>query len=172
MTGLRYDVLDSPVGTLLAATSEFGLAWLGYERPGHDSVPALDALTDGPLERAPAALTDVRRQLDEYFTGRRRAFDLPLDWSLGPPGFAGQALKVVASIAYGETLTYGEVAAEAGSPGAARAVGNAMRANVMAIVVPCHRVVHAGGGIGGYMGGEANGLSIKRHLLALEGLPF
>ena len=165
-----YDVLHSPIGPLLAAATPLGLAWLQYLRPGRDGLPELAERLGALPERKPPVLKEVRAQLREYFAGRRRSFDLPLDWSLSPGGFVGQALKITATIPWGETLTYGEVAAEAGSPGAARAVGNAMRANVMAIVVPCHRVVAAGGRIGGYMGGEANGLSIKRHLLELEGV--
>ena len=166
---LAYDLIDSPVGPLLAAVSPLGLAWLTYVTPSRpDPVLELEARLDTPAERHAGAVADVRTQLDEYFAGTRQAFDLPLDWSLAPAGFLGQALKVTATIPYGTTMSYGEVAMEAGSPGASRAVGNAMRSNAIAIVVPCHRVLAAGGRIGGYMGGEANGLSFKRHLLDLE----
>lgn len=170
MTGAcRYAWIDSPIGPLLAATTGSGLAWLSYVTPGGGDPVAELAHHSGtaPVEDR-KALRDVQAQLAEYFAGGRRTFEFPLDLSLGPGGFAAQALKVTATIPYGETMSYGEVAAEAGSPGAARAVGNAMRANSIAIVVPCHRVLAAGGRIGGYMGGEANGLSIKRHLLDLE----
>jgi methylated-DNA-[protein]-cysteine S-methyltransferase len=170
MTGAcRYAWLDSPIGPLLAATLGSGLAWLSYVTPGRgDPVGELGHRAGtAPVEDA-RALREVAGQLGEYFDGGRREFAFPLDWSVGPTGFAAQALKVTATIPYGEAMSYGEVAAEAGSPGAARAVGNAMRANAIAIVVPCHRVLAAGGRIGGYMGGEANGLSIKRHLLDLE----
>jgi len=172
MTGAcRYATIDSPIGPLLAATTGSGLAWLGYVTPGRPRGVADLAHRVGamPVED-PVALRDVEAQLADYFAGGRRMFDFALDLSLGPGGFAAQALKVTATIPYGETMSYGEVAAEAGSPGAARAVGNAMRANSIAIVVPCHRVLAAGGRIGGYMGGEASGLSVKRHLLALEGV--
>lgn len=174
MTGTcAYDRFDSPVGPLLAATSPLGLVWLTCLTPGRpDPLAELEARLGGSPRRDPAALSDVRTQLQEYFAGERLGFELPLDWSLGPSGFLGQALKVTATIPWGETLTYGQVAAEAGSPGASRAVGNAMRSNAIAIVVPCHRVLAAGGRIGGYMGGEANGLSIKRHLLNLEGCDY
>lgn len=170
MTGAcRYAWLDSPIGPLLAATLGSGLAWLSYVRPGNsDAVAELGHCVGSLPVEDPNALRDIEAQLVEYFDATRRDFDFPLDWSLGPTGFAAQALKVTATIPYGETMSYGEVAAEAGSPGAARAVGNAMRANSIAIVVPCHRVLAAGGRIGGYMGGEASGLSIKRHLLDLE----
>lgn len=170
MTGAcRYAWIDSPIGPLLAASLGSGLAWLTYATPGRGDAVAELAHHAGatPVEDG-AALREVAGQLGEYFAGGRRAFDFPLDWSLGPRGFMAQALKVTASIPYGETMSYGEVAAEAGSPGAARAVGNAMRSNSIAIVVPCHRVLAAGGRIGGYMGGEVNGLSIKRTLLDLE----
>lgn len=174
MTGTcAYDLFDSPVGPLLAATSPLGLTWLTYVTPARpEPLAELEARLGGLPRREPAALADVRTQLEEYFTGTRTTFDLPLDWSLGPAGFLGQALKVTSTIAYGTTMSYGEVAMEAGSPGASRAVGNAMRSNALAIVVPCHRVLAAGGRIGGYMGGEASGLSIKRHLLELEGCAY
>lgn len=168
-----YDVIDSPVGPLLAAVTPLGLARLTYATPARPHLVDDLAHTVGFLpERDPKALHDVRTQLEEYFAGARRAFDLPLDWSMAPGGFMGQALKVTATIPWGETMSYGEVAAEAGSPGAARAVGTAMRCNSLAIVIPCHRVLAAGGRIGGYMGGEANGLTIKRHLLDLEGCAY
>lgn len=174
MTGsCAYDRFDSPVGPLLAATTPLGLVSLRYLTPARRSpLEELSGLLGFVPDHDPGALAAVRSQLDEYFAGRRRTFDLPLDWSLAPGGFAGQALKVTATIPWGESMSYGEVAAEAGSPGAARAVGNAMRSNAIAIVVPCHRVVAAGGRIGGYMGGETDGLSIKRLLLDLEGCAY
>lgn len=170
MTGTcAYDLFESPVGPLLAAVSPLGLTWLSYVTPSRpEPLGELEHRLGQLPRRDPAALAAVRAQLDEYFTGERTAFDLPLDWSLAPGGFLAQALKVTATIPYGTTMSYGEVAMEAGSPGASRAVGNAMRSNAIAIVVPCHRVLAAGGRIGGYMGGETNGLSFKRHLLDLE----
>lgn len=174
MTGTcAYDQFDSPVGPLLAAVSPLGLTWLTYVTPTRpDPLAELHARLGHLPRRDPGALADVRTQIHEYFDGGRTTFDVPLDWSLGPSGFLAQALKVTATIDYGTTMSYGEVAAEAGSPGASRAVGNAMRANAIAIVVPCHRVLAAGGRIGGYMGGEANGLSIKQRLLDLEGCVY
>jgi methylated-DNA-[protein]-cysteine S-methyltransferase len=113
---------------------------------------------------APAALDPVKRELEEYFAGSRRRFDLPLDWSLITP-FAKRVLRKTAAIPYGGHLSYAEVAAEAGSPRGARAAGNALGSNPIPIVIPCHRVLHSGGGLGGYGGG----LERKRYLLELEG---
>jgi methylated-DNA-[protein]-cysteine S-methyltransferase len=150
-----YRRLDSPAGPLLAAASSRGLMMLAY-RDEHDD--------DGPAEDGDASLLDpVQRQLDEYFAGTRREFDLPLDWAL-VRGFARAVLEATARIPYGETRTYGEIAAEAGSPRAFRATGNALGSNPIAIVIPCHRVVASGGRIGGYGGG----LDRKRLLLGLE----
>jgi methylated-DNA-[protein]-cysteine S-methyltransferase len=107
----------------------------------------------------------VRRQLDEYFAGRRTAFDVPIDWRL-VRGFAGAVLAATARIPFGAVSSYREIATDAGSPNAYRAAGNALGSNPVPIVVPCHRVLHAGGGLGGYTGG----LDRKRFLLKLEGL--
>jgi methylated-DNA-[protein]-cysteine S-methyltransferase len=106
----------------------------------------------------------VRRELDEYFGGRRRAFELALDWSLVGP-FGRRVLRVTSEIPYGGVLSYAEVAADAGSPRGYRATGNALGANPIPIVVPCHRVLRSGGSLGGYGGG----LERKRFLLELEG---
>jgi methylated-DNA-[protein]-cysteine S-methyltransferase len=115
---------------------------------------------------APARLDDIRRELDEYFEHRRTTFDLPLDWALVSP-FGRKVLRATANIPFGEVSTYAKVAAEAGSPKATRAAGNALGANPMPIVVPCHRVLHTGGkGIGNYTGGVHR----KEALLRLEGV--
>lgn len=150
---LVYRRIASPAGPLLAASSSRGLMMLAYR--DDDAAPE-----DGDA----AALDPVRRQLDEYFAGTRRAFDLPLDWTL-VGGFARAVLEATARIPYGETRTYAQIAAEAGSPRAFRATGNALGSNPLAIVIPCHRVVGSGGRIGGYGGG----LGRKRLLLDLEG---
>jgi methylated-DNA-[protein]-cysteine S-methyltransferase len=107
----------------------------------------------------------VRRQLDEYFAGARRGFDVPIDWRL-VRGFAADVLRATARIPFGAVASYRAVATEAGSPSAYRAAGNALGSNPVPIVVPCHRVLHAGGGLGGYTGG----LDRKRYLLTLEGV--
>jgi methylated-DNA-[protein]-cysteine S-methyltransferase len=114
---------------------------------------------------APARLDPVRRQLDEYFAGRRRRFEVPIDWSR-LRGYAREVLRRTAEIPYGQASSYAEIAARAGSPRGWRAAGNALGANPMPIVVPCHRVLASSGGIGGYTGG----LDRKRFLLALEGV--
>ena len=106
----------------------------------------------------------MRRELEEYFDGRRRQFELPLDWTLVGP-FGRRVLGVTSEIPYGGVLSYAEVAAEAGSPRGSRAAGNALGANPIPIVVPCHRVLRSGGALGGYGGG----LERKRFLLELEG---
>ena len=166
---VSYARVDSPVGTLVAATTERGLACLSYE--DHDG--GLDAVLDRLAAKlsprileAPARLDDVRRELDEYFEHRRTTFDLPIDWSLVSP-FGRKVLAATASIPFGEISTYAKVAAEAGNPKASRAAGNALGANPMPIVVPCHRVLHTGGkGIGNYTGGVHR----KEALLRLEGV--
>ena len=122
-----------------------------------------DVVSPRVLE-APERLDDVRRQLDDYFEGRRREFDLPLDWRL-TKGFQGKAIHQIARIPYGKTISYGELAARAGNPRAFRAAGTACGANPLPPIVPCHRVLPAGGGVGNYGGGP----EMKRALLELEG---
>jgi methylated-DNA-[protein]-cysteine S-methyltransferase len=166
---VTYARVDSPVGTLVAAATARGLACLSYE--DHDG--GLDAVLDRLAAKlsprileAPARLDDVRRELDEYFEHRRTAFDLPIDWSLVSP-FGRRVLSATAAIPFGEVSTYARVAAEAGNPKASRAAGNALGANPMPIVLPCHRVLHTGGkGIGSYTGGVHR----KEALLRLEGV--
>jgi methylated-DNA-[protein]-cysteine S-methyltransferase len=163
-----YAFVDSPVGRLLAASTERGLACLGYEDLHGGADPLLERLASELSPRvlhSPARLDGVRRELDEYFDGRRTAFDLPLDFALSKP-FARRILDVTARIPFGSTSTYGEVAAEAGSPGGARAAGGALGSNPIPIVVPCHRVLARNGTLHGYTGG----LERKRHLLELEGV--
>jgi methylated-DNA-[protein]-cysteine S-methyltransferase len=165
---VAYAFVDSPVGTLVAARTERGLACLAYEDLGGGADPLLERLAIEVSPRvlhAPARLDDVRRELDEYFAGSRTAFDLPLDFALMKP-FARKILAVTARIPFGVTSTYGEVAAEAGSPGAARAAGGALGSNPIPIVVPCHRVVARNGTLHGYTGG----LHRKQRLLELEGV--
>ena len=149
-----YRRITSPAGPLLAAASSRGLMMLAYR--DHDEEP--------PGDGDPTVLDPLRRQLQEYFAGARREFDLPLDWTL-VGGFARAVLEATARIPYGETRTYAQIAAEAGSPRAFRAAGNALGSNPIAIVIPCHRVVASGGRLGGYGGG----LDRKRLLLDLEG---
>lgn len=161
LVDVRYAVHDSPVGLLLVAATSTGLVRLDFR--GED---ALDDVAEAVSPRIlEGALDRERRELDEYFAGRRRTFEVPVDWSI-LRGFTRKVLRQTARLGYGETASYGEVARRAGSPRAARAAGNALGSNPVAIVVPCHRVLHADGGLGGYGGG----LDRKRYLLDLEGL--
>jgi methylated-DNA-[protein]-cysteine S-methyltransferase len=137
---------------------------------GPDGLVHVDLWADPsqPSEGRSAEADAVARQFEQYFRGRRRAFDVRLDWSeLG--GFRLQVLRTLAEVPYGTTLSYGELAERAGSPRAYRAVGSTMASNPLGIVVPCHRVVAAGGRIGGF-GGGIHGIELKRALLALEGV--
>lgn len=159
-----YRTVASPFGDLLLAATPRGLVRVAFAREGHADVLARLALEVSPrILAAPARLDTAARQLNEYFAGRRHAFDLPLDLALAR-GFRRRVLERLRAIAYGATATYGEVAAAAGSPAAVRAAGSACATNPLPLVVPCHRVVRSDGSIGAYLGGTAT----KRALLALE----
>lgn len=162
---VAYGTYESPLGTLTVMVTPRGLVRLSY--PGETIQDQLQELADRVSPRileAPERTDDVRRQLDAYFAGRRQAFDVPIDWRL-VRGFTGDVLRATARIPFGGVSSYREIAAAAGSPNAYRAAGNALGSNPVPIVVPCHRVLHAGGGLGGYTGG----LERKRYLLQLEG---
>jgi methylated-DNA-[protein]-cysteine S-methyltransferase len=159
-----YRIIDSPVGPLLLAATEQGLIRVAYATEGHDTV--LQTLADKVSPRvlsAPGRLETAARELDEYFAGRRRTFDLPLDWRLSA-GFRRTVLSHLPEISYGATASYSAVAQLAGSPRAVRAVGTACATNPLPVIVPCHRVVRADGGMGNYLGGT----EAKRTLLTLE----
>lgn len=162
---IAYTVTDSPVGKLLLAATERGLLRLAYaDDEQQDAVlEDLAARVSPRVLAAPARLDEPRRELEQYFDGRRRGFEVPLDWRLVGP-FGRRVLEAAAAIPYGGVSTYAEVAVAAGSPRGARATGNALGANPLPIVLPCHRVLRSGGGLGGYTGG----LDKKRKLLALE----
>lgn len=161
---LAYRTFDSPVGALLLAATDQGLVRVAYAREDHDAVLARLADAVSPrILRAPARLETTVRQLDEYFAGGRRTFDLPLDFRLSK-GFRRAVLAHLPEIGYGSTESYAQVAAAAGSPKAVRAVGTACATNPLPVVVPCHRVVRSDGSFGGYVGGE----DAKRTLLTLE----
>lgn len=163
---VAYASLESPLGSLLVAVTPRGLVRIAY--PGEEEDRVLEELAEqvSPrVLRAPERTDTVRRELDDYFAGRRHDFDLPLDWTL-VHGFATRILQATARVPFGSVVTYGRVAAEAGSPRAARAAGNALHGNPIPIVVPCHRIVPASGGLGGYGGGQQR----KRYLLDLEGV--
>ena len=161
---VAYRTIATPVGELLLAMTGRGLVRVAYPSQGHDAVLASLAQTVSPrVLRAPGRLDQVSRQLDEYFAGRRTAFDLPLDFRLAT-GFRRTVLDHLPVIPYGHTESYAQVAAAVGSPKAVRAVGTACAKNPVPIVVPCHRVVRSDGTAGGYAGGPA----AKDALLALE----
>jgi methylated-DNA-[protein]-cysteine S-methyltransferase len=161
---VAYRVLDTPIGPLLLAATEEGLLRVAFEVQDHDSV--LGGLADAVSPRilhAPGRLDEVARELDEYFAGQRRTFDVALDFRLSH-GFRRAVLAHLREIGYGRTESYAQVAAAAGSPKAVRAVGTACATNPLPVVVPCHRVVRSDGSSGGYAGGAA----AKRTLLSLE----
>jgi methylated-DNA-[protein]-cysteine S-methyltransferase len=161
---IAYRTMDSPVGSLLLAATPAGLLRVVYDGVGHDAaLAALAAAVSPRILHAPARLDQVARQLDEYFAGRRRAFDVPLDLRLAT-GFRRAVLTHLAEIGYGRTRSYAQVAAAAGSPRAVRAVGTACATNPVPVVLPCHRVVRSDGSSGGYVGGA----DAKHTLLSLE----
>jgi methylated-DNA-[protein]-cysteine S-methyltransferase len=165
LADVSYTPVDSPFGTLHVAATKRGLVRVAFPEEELDSVLERLALRLSPrIVEAHASLDPVRRELDEYFEGRRREFGVALDWSLIGP-FGRRVLRVTSEIPYGGVLSYAEVAAEAGSPRGSRAAGNALGSNPMPIVIPCHRVLRSGGHLGGYGGGVQR----KRWLLELEG---
>jgi methylated-DNA-[protein]-cysteine S-methyltransferase len=161
---VAYRTVATPLGELLLAATGQGLIRVAYAREGHDAVLARLAETVSPrILRAPGRLDQASRQLEEYFAGRRTAFDLPLDLRLAK-GFRRLVLTHLPEIPYGRTESYAQVAAATGSPRAVRAVGSACATNPLPLVVPCHRVVRSDGTFGGYVGG----LAAKQALLTLE----
>ncbi|HEY7149174.1 MAG TPA: methylated-DNA--[protein]-cysteine S-methyltransferase [Gaiellaceae bacterium] len=160
---VAYDLAETPVGTLLVATTERGLCRISYDPDPERQLESLAETFGVRVLRAAKPIEPVRRQLDEYFEGKRTEFELPLD--LRVTGFNREILKRLARVPYGQTTTYGTLAAEAHRPKAARAVGVVMNRNPVPIVLPCHRVVGANGSLVGYGGG----LERKEQLLTLEG---
>jgi methylated-DNA-[protein]-cysteine S-methyltransferase len=162
---VAYARYDSPIGELLLAATPRGLVRVGFPTEDPDATLAQLAARVSPrVLESPARLDSARRELDEYFAGRRRAFELPLDWQL-TRGFRRRVLEATARIPFGETSTYTAMAGAAGSPRAHRAAGSALGSNPLPVVVPCHRVLRIGGALGGYGGG----LEVKQTLLRLEG---
>ena len=161
---VAYATVDSPVGALLLAATPRGLVRVAYTSEDHDRV--LEELAEqlSPrILRAPARLDQTAHELEDYFAGRRRAFDVPLDRSLSH-GFRGLVQHRLSEIGYGETRSYRQVAELVDRPRAVRAVGTACATNPLPIVVPCHRVLRSDGGLGGYLGGP----EAKAALLDLE----
>jgi methylated-DNA-[protein]-cysteine S-methyltransferase len=157
-----FDLADTPIGTLLVAATDRGLCQISF-----DPDRGLDELSEAAgrrVLRVPRRIDAARRELDEYFEGRRTEFDLPLDVSRVPE-FQRVVLEELVLVPYGQVTTYGALAARVGKPRAARAVGGAMHNNPIPIVLPCHRVIGASGSLTGYGGG----LDRKRALLELEG---
>jgi methylated-DNA-[protein]-cysteine S-methyltransferase len=168
---VAYATVDSPFGELLVARTDSGVVRValpierGRLRP-HDEVleELAEAISPRVLE-SPKRLDEERRELEQYFEGRRRKFEVPVDWTLTPQGFRARALHAVARIPHGKVKTYAEIARAAGNERAFRAAGTACGHNPIPLIVPCHRVVQSGGGIGNYGGGP----EMKKALLELEG---
>jgi methylated-DNA-[protein]-cysteine S-methyltransferase len=169
---IAYAEVDSPFGKLLVARTDRGVVRLKLPGGRDGRISAEETLEDLATNisprvlEAPNRLDEERRELEEYFEGRRQKFDVPVDWSLTSPGFRSRALHAVARIPYGRTRTYAEIAKSAGNPRAFRAAGTACGHNPIPLIVPCHRVVQSGGGIGNYGGGP----EMKKALLDLEGV--
>lgn len=165
LADISYAPVDSPFGTLHAAVTDAGLVRLAFPEEALDEMLERLARKLSPrIVESAAQLDPLRRELEEYFAGKRRDFDVPLDWTLITP-FATKVLSATAAIPYGSVGTYTEMAVKAGSPRGSRAAGNALGANPIPLIIPCHRVLRTGGDLGGYGGG----LDRKRWLLELEG---
>ncbi|GAB2506629.1 Methylated-DNA--protein-cysteine methyltransferase, constitutive [Corynebacterium atrinae] len=161
---VAYRIVDSPLGPLLLAATEKGLVRVAFEVEGFDAVLTTIAAKVSPrVLEAPARLDTVAGELEEYFSGRRQVFDLPLDFALSA-GFRREVHSFLPRITYGNTRSYKEVAALVGKPTAIRAVGTACATNPLPVIIPCHRVLRSDGTLGGYLGG----LEAKSILLDLE----
>jgi methylated-DNA-[protein]-cysteine S-methyltransferase len=162
---VAYATMDSPLGELVVAATNRGLVRIGL--PGQPLESVLAQLANGVSPRVmsyPRRLDEARRELDQYFAGKRERFELRVDWRLSHAGFYRRVLRETAKVPFGEVITYSQAARRAGSPRAFRAAGTALGANPVPIVVPCHRVVRTGGELGNYGGGP----EMKRFLLELE----
>jgi methylated-DNA-[protein]-cysteine S-methyltransferase len=168
---VAYAPVDSPFGKLLVARTDRGVVRLalpkhrGAQQSEDQVLEDLATYVSPRVLESPSRLDKERRELDEYFEGKRDHFDVPVDWALTPSGFRNRALHAVARIPFGRTRTYGEIAKAAGNARAFRAAGTACGRNPIPLIVPCHRVVQSGGGVGNYGGGP----EMKRALLDLEG---
>jgi methylated-DNA-[protein]-cysteine S-methyltransferase len=165
LVDVAFTQVPSPFGDLLVAATRRGLVRLAYPNEQRDAtLSELARLVSPRVLESPARLDEIRRELEEYFERRRDHFEFGVDFAL-TRGFTQRVLRATARIPFGSVSTYREVAGRAGNVRAYRAAGNALGSNPIPIVVPCHRVVHSGGGLGGYTGG----LERKRFLLSLEG---
>ena len=161
---VAYRTMDSPVGPLLLAATPAGLVRVAFQCEDHDAVLVeLSTAISPRILRSSRGVDDVARQLDEYFAGRRRSFEVPVDFQLSK-GFRRMVLTHLLEIPYGVTESYTAVARAAGSPRAVRAAGSACATNPVPLVVPCHRVVRSDGTFGHYRGGPG----AKNLLLAME----
>ena len=161
---VAYDLVDTPIGTLLVAATERGLCRIAYDAEPERELDVLARAFGLRVLRSAVPIDPTRRQLDEYFAGRRQRFDLAVDLAL-QADFNRRVLRELVRVPYGEVVTYGELAARAARPRAARAVGTVMNRNPLPIVLPCHRVIGSNGKLVGYGGG----LHRKEALLRLEG---
>jgi methylated-DNA-[protein]-cysteine S-methyltransferase len=170
MEPLRSCVVPTPLGNLALAVSSRGVLETAFAAPGEDDrevIARMEERRGMPMRPAPRALGALAREIEGYFEGRLHAFTTPPDLSPLPQGFGRRVLEVTARIPFGELWTYGDVAAMAGSPRAGRAAGGALSRCPIELFVPCHRVVHAGGSLGGYGRHEER----KRWLIAHEREP-
>jgi methylated-DNA-[protein]-cysteine S-methyltransferase len=163
---VSYDIADTPVGPLFVAVTERGLCRISYDPEPERQTEELARTFGARILRSRRPIDPVKRELDEYFEGRRRDFDLPIDLH-GRSEFTRVVLEELARVPFGQVTTYGKLAARTGRPKAARAVGTIMNRNPIPIVLPCHRVVGSTGSLVGYGGG----LDRKRLLLDLEHAP-
>ncbi len=163
LVDIAYTTMDSPIGVLLLAASPAGLLRIGFDNETAVLTDLADRVSPRILE-FPDRLAGVKIELREYFAGHRDHFNLPLDWTL-IGGFRRHILEVTARIPYGSVSTYQDVAGQAGRPKGARAAGQALGGNPIPVIIPCHRVLRSGGGLGGYAGGTDR----KAYLLRLEG---
>jgi methylated-DNA-[protein]-cysteine S-methyltransferase len=163
---VAFERHDSPLGVIIVGATRDGLVRVGLPAQDEDAVleQLAERISPRVLHASRDSLTQTRRELDEYFDGSRQIFGVPLDWRLSS-GFRREVLRATAEIPYGSTASYRDVATRAGSPNAVRAAGTALATNPLPIVVPCHRVLRTGGGLGGYGGGP----QAKAALLHLEG---
>lgn len=163
---IAYAPFESPLGEGTVAATKLGIVWLGL--PGDDRNRSLERLATAispRLVEAPGQLDEALRELDQYFSGQRHGFELDLDWSLVGSAFRKGVLEATARVPYGSVITYADAAEQAGNRRAHRAAGTALGANPLPLVVPCHRVIRAGGALGNYGGGP----EMKRWLLSFEG---
>jgi methylated-DNA-[protein]-cysteine S-methyltransferase len=168
-TGLldaAYDIVsDTPIGDLLVGVTDHGVCRIHFDPDPERQLESLARQFGPRVLRSPKPVDRVRAQLDQYFEGKRRGFEV--DWDIRRlPEFNRRVLEQLARVEYGTTTTYGTLAALAGNPRAARAVGTVMNRNPIPIVLPCHRVLGANGSLTGYAGG----LERKEQLLRLEGV--